>query len=646
MSRFDNDAWRFTQRASPRDQVRVTDPATGAGITNSYPHQVPLAGPTPSTPWAMYLAGADGMYRFVCFDLDASHGNAANDADRLSFWLADLNVSHLVCESGPTGGRHVWLALDHGADPAVIEQIGRMAAQLLPSLDITPLTNPRTGCVRPPGAPHRLGGFSTVLAGTLTAFIFPSVTADDLTALRSFLADSGATLDPPRTSPAKGMAFDTAGHPHLLGPRRVLTSRARTLLDSEPEADTSVTLARALAMLARARWRYSDVAALLPSSPALVHARSIAGRGARRPVSEHAAARRLAAAWSRAVYFAAANPFSVVGNDDDFLERATQVTAAVAACQARADSMPGIWGFDTDSRPARADRGRRTHRLVLDAICLYLTQSVQSTVEVDTRRLAEDTGYGRESCRLALLALAAPSIDGDAESAWIVKTEDSVGIHGSRFRLSHRFSTESEDQSWAQVMTRPAELPLENRQWWIQKISSLLAPLASDTFAAPGSLGRTAGRVFAQLRPGAAVTAADIARRAQTSPGQALRALRELDRSRLAHLTDEGWARDETADLESAAWELGVTGYLDGRRDRYATERAVWSWWHAEHTWMTTRGKRRRGKQGGTALALFAQTARTEYPFYPRGADRRADHRKAKQLAAAGALRAPDIWAA
>lgn len=310
--------------------------------------------------------------------------------------------------------------------------------------------------------------------------------------------------------------------------------------------------------------------------------------------------------------------------------------------------MPGLWGFDADSRPARADRGRRAHRLVLDAVCLYLTQSAQATVEVDTRRLAEDTGYGRESCRLALLALAAPAVDDDPESAWIVKTEESSGVHGSRFRLSRKLSTEIEGQEWAQVMTRPSlELPpLENRQWWIQKISHTLAPLASDTFAAPGSLGRTAGRVFAQLIPGATVTSADLARRAQTSHGQALRALRHLDRSRLAHRTTDGWSRDEEADLPAAAEHLVVTGYLERRRDRYATERAVWSWWQAEHTWMTTGGKRRRGKQGGTALALFAQTTRTEYPFYPRRPDRRADHRKAKQLAAAGALRAPDIWAA
>jgi hypothetical protein len=650
VSRFDDEAWQLTRRLSPRPVVRVAVDADGAGgIINAYRSELDLGAAVPSTPWAMYLAGPDGRYRYLCFDLDASKGNAANDSDRLAFWLTDLNIDHLVTASGPTGGRHVWIALDGSADADVVADVARRAAQLLPSLDITPLVNPATGCVRPPGAPHRTAGFySTVTAGAITSLEYPVANTDDLEVLARFLADSGASGEPRRTSPAKGVAYDENGYPHMLGARRPLSARVAALLDAEPEADTSVTLARVLAGLARSRWRFHEVMELLPTSPALEHARTMAGRPARTPVPHGTARRRLANAWSRAVYFVAANPIDSVGADDDFVERAAAAASAVELCQRRAQSTPGFWGFDNLSRAARGHRGRRVNRLVLDAICLYLVQAARDVIEVDTRRLAQDTGYGRESCRLALLALAEADDPADVESAWIVRVDAATGVHGGRFRLSARFSTEEVIQERAQVATRPFAQPsdLENRTWWIQELGDRLAALSQDLFAAPHSLGRTAGRVFASIGDAIDVSAAEIFVRAQVDAGTGRRAINELAVHGLIGRSENGWQARQSVDLELIAESIGVAGYLEERAVRYSIERAVWAWWQAEHLWMNARGKRRRRRFGGTGLALFSSSGRTEYPLYPRGPDRRADHRKAKQLAQAGALRAPDIWAA
>jgi hypothetical protein len=128
--------------------------------------------------------------------------------------------------------------------------------------------------------------------------------------------------------------------------------------------------------------------------------------------------------------------------------------------------------------------------------------------------------------------------------------------------------------------------------------------------------------------------------------GTGRRAINELRVHGLIARSENGWAARKVADLELVTDSIGVSGYLEERTVRYSIERAVWAWWQAEHMWMNARGKRRRRRFGGTGLALFSNSGRTEYPLYPRGPDRRADHRKAKQLAEAGALRAPDIWAA
>ncbi|MBN9630064.1 MAG: hypothetical protein J0I18_05585, partial [Actinobacteria bacterium] len=161
------DGWALTRALSPRDTVRVAVPEDHAGTwSNLYATVAAIAGPRPDGPWAMYLADRGG-YRFLCFDLDAGRGNAAHDAGRLSLWLDELNIDHLVAVSGPAGGRHVWISLEEATDPRLIRELADLTGSLLPSLDKGPLSNPDTGCVRPPGAPHRHGGESMLERGAI-----------------------------------------------------------------------------------------------------------------------------------------------------------------------------------------------------------------------------------------------------------------------------------------------------------------------------------------------------------------------------------------------------------------------------------------------------------------------------------------------
>ena len=64
---------------------------------------------------------------------------------------------------GPGGGYHVWLRLARPTAAARLAPLVDAFAAAWPSLDRSPLSNSRTGCVRAPGSPHRMGGASIPL---------------------------------------------------------------------------------------------------------------------------------------------------------------------------------------------------------------------------------------------------------------------------------------------------------------------------------------------------------------------------------------------------------------------------------------------------------------------------------------------------
>jgi hypothetical protein len=160
------EAWELTRRVSPRRLIRVAVRDAYGEVANCYPAVCSVVGAAPPVPWAVLLADDAGDFRLLCFDLDAGHGSDVEaDAARLQELLTRVGIDHVVCVSGPTGGRHVWLGLAEPASAAQVATLARSASMRFDSLDIAPLCNPATGCVRPPGAPHRLGGRSTVVAG-------------------------------------------------------------------------------------------------------------------------------------------------------------------------------------------------------------------------------------------------------------------------------------------------------------------------------------------------------------------------------------------------------------------------------------------------------------------------------------------------
>lgn len=253
-------AWRYTQQITVRTSVRAAPVDAMGQAANLYPLIHATANPSPPTsPWALPLADHDG-FRLLAFDLDAKPDAAAATADAqlLAEALSSVGIAHLVCASGPTGGRHLWVGLSESVSPALVERMARVLRQLTPTLDLSPLTNPATGCVRPPGSPHRHGGTSRVLSGHLSVLQQPSTSAADLQRLlQAATAQLGASTSPtaracissgvagakrersavrgvdgqeaPTAAPRR-IALDATGHPYLPGPPRPLPQASHLVL--------------------------------------------------------------------------------------------------------------------------------------------------------------------------------------------------------------------------------------------------------------------------------------------------------------------------------------------------------------------------------------------------------------------------------
>ena len=145
----------FAPLVAARPVMRVS--ADGG---RSYPRARVLAAARPAVPAAVATFDAAGRAPNVVFDLDVSKGGPARvaaDAERLAALLAGVGAAYVVDES-PSGGLHVHVPL---AEPAGFDEVARVmtaAKALFASLDRAPMSNRKTGCIRPPGAAHRLGG--------------------------------------------------------------------------------------------------------------------------------------------------------------------------------------------------------------------------------------------------------------------------------------------------------------------------------------------------------------------------------------------------------------------------------------------------------------------------------------------------------
>jgi len=617
-------AWELTRAVSPRPLVRVADVDAYGKAVNTYTRRARTAGARPDAPWAVYLTDQTGSFRLLAFDFDAAKGDPAADAATLCGWLENAGLPHLLTRSGPSGGRHVWLALADAdaVDAGTVDTLARLVRARLNSLDIAPLSNPVTGCVRPPGAPHRAGGSSTVLAGDLSALTVPTVTAADVARLVEVLA-AGHRPDPVAPlDPAAALLTDRAGRLYLPGVRRQLPAGSVQALEVDAAAmDANQVVRRVLVGAAAARWRCADIAVLVAHSPGLEHIRS-QGQGpgvARRVRSPGEGRAVLARQWDRAVRWVATHPRASTLEDPTFEPRAAALAALVDDTQTRADAAAGRW----------AGPGGPADRRVLDALCVLSLQAVSAVVEADIRRLGLLCGIGRETARTALLRLA--------RDGWVTRHSPADGPRAASWTLNGALSTAIEVPSRSQADPRPPGAGSAERNRWLTLLRTRLGAAAHDVFTPSGGLGHATGQLYATLTTQLASTS-QLAYQLGHSPEDTGIRLGLLRAARLARRTSKGWFVVRVDRRDAAALRLGVAGRLADRARRYALEREAFAWWTDERTWMDaprrTAASRRPGL--GQLVVLDPTDTVPAWPAHPRRGDGRADFAAARRVLATG----------
>lgn len=626
------DGWALTRAVSPRPVVRVALAEADGTVLNSYTGQHRVDLDAPEVPWAVYLAGRDQRFRLLAFDLDATTdpSPAQRDADVLTGLLEAAGIAHVVCESGPSGGRHVWVALAGSVDADTAATLARLVRHLCPTLDLAPLTNPVTGCVRPPGAPHRDGGHSTVLQGDLAALTAPSTTPEQVRDLVSRLGQLVGEATEPAVAVAPGtpLPVDQHGHMNLPGPRRQLPAVSEHALHDQTAspgaggavvADASALLWTVLIGAASARWRHDDVAALVATAPGLEHVRSERDGSRRRPRPAHGPASPamvLRRQWRKAVQHVATTARQI-GADPTFDARADTITGQVREVQARADATAGRWSSGTGP----------TDRRVLDVLCTLALQGLCADLEADVRRVALLGGVGRETARTALLRLAGES--------WIAQVAPATGPHGARWTITPQVAVHKRitlDRS--QADPRPAGAGAAERLALLTTLTARTADAAHDLFTTrAGGLGHGAGNVWARVvQP---MTTLQLARAIAHSPADLEPLLHQLTAHGLLERVDDTWRRPQHDRRCLVAAQRGVAGRLGERAVRYGVERAAWAWWQAEQTWMCAPRRtdvRRRAATG--QLDLLAEPGTITLGAHPRRADGRADFRAARTIVA------------
>lgn len=603
-----NEAWKLTRHISPRGTVRT---ATTDG-TNTYPPQLvrDLTSDAPQAPWAVYLTDDARDYWLLAFDFDAKHERgrdaAAADADALRARLTAAGIASVLCASGPAGGRHVWIALCEPVPAATVGQLARLLRPLYPTLDLSPITNPATGCVRPPGAPHRDGGVSEVIDGSLSALTEPTAGEIHVEALLELIARDVNDRADSATAAAAPIARGTDGRglPYIEGAPRKLSRAAHHALMAPMArgADASATLWRALTGAAAAHWRWPDVKPYLATAPGFEHARSRAvagGRVARPPAEAQAILRRQ---WQRAVTHVASGQ-RPTGHDPEFPARAAAIAARIDHLQQRADACGGRW----------ARGGGPADRRVLDVLCLLALEAVQPIVEADIRRVGMMAGVSRETARTALLRLAA---DG-----WITRASAADGPRAAHWEIGRPVAIHRDiPTARSQVTHAPCHTPATGaaeRNALLLLLRERTQTAAHDAFTPP-ALGLLAGTVYARCTS-TPQSLPDLLLSTGLPAAQLRGILDRLTRAGLLLLTGDGWRRTDPAARDRAAALCGTTGLLAARRARYLAERELWAWWQAELEWMCTPVRDRTRRPAPDQIALFS--------LIPAGAPRRLPRR-------------------
>jgi len=626
-------AWELTRRISPRTHVgTMKRDAYGRLEENSYPRTHRVGPHEPAAPWLVRLADEAGIFRLLCFDFDGKEAGvvspdlmeqAVDDCDALAGVLDRCAITYVVCQSSGTGGRHIWVALQ-GCSSDVVLALARAARANYATLDHGMLCNARTGGARPPLAPHRDGSHSTVLRGSLNSLTASSTSTADVEALTALLEGSRPAVRRSDSQPSGPVDDRYRSH------RKLSATGQAHMATVDGGSNPSWTGFMCLLAAASAGWSVADVIREARTAPGMEHYRTKnTNRGTRKLRSTTEATARLERQWAKAQQYSALQaPLPAVREPAD-LSELTVIVDTTEALLTGFRVSPGRWGH-TESGVHQ--------RTILTAIAYLCLQTGKRTVAASIRDLALICGLGRTTAADALLALAA--------AGHLQRITASDGGNAAEWQLPSTLSTASGTlRSHPLNNPRPPSELFNLRSEFVTTLEGQLTNGRHDLFTRPG-LGHLAGQMYVLLSQEPTLTIDSAARLLGVSTRYTVTILSRLRHHRLIVKHINGWARAKRDLRDHAARSLGVAGLLLDRANRYRAEREVWAWWQAEVATMTTnpRSRPRRPHVSSRPLFLTGGSAERVWPRYPRGTDRRGDHRVAKQLVLDGALNPESRW--
>ncbi|WP_037161271.1 hypothetical protein [Rhodococcoides fascians] len=207
--------------------MRLYDPTT-----RKYGSAGPLTVKRPALPSAVPLF-VHGRARVVALDFDTKHHGhdaVAADVTRVLAWLDECG-GRAVVDKSTSGGRHVLIPLAPGKTVSAdeIRPLLRLLTVRLPTLDITPMTNTKAGCITVPGSACKEGGHRELVdLDPAAAFDILTIGSDagTLARLEALLGGIGRTPTTPTTPAEAYIRTETvtervvgAGHDARLHPR-------------------------------------------------------------------------------------------------------------------------------------------------------------------------------------------------------------------------------------------------------------------------------------------------------------------------------------------------------------------------------------------------------------------------------------------
>lgn len=522
----------------------------------TYPRNQPITTTLPTRPAALRLYVDGGVAWSIALDFDPGGHDAATvaqhtaDAEAL---FAQLGARTIV-DVADSGGRHLWIPL---AEPITLTQaqhLTRSCRRLWPTLDISPMTNAREGCLTAPGSPCKDGSHRRLLTPlpdairAITRRADPDFTARALHRLTK-LAPPPTTV-PTTTLPTSGGTGRPLSPLHTIIAEQGTWPAERTTPDGRPWTRSEACYAVLCAAAARGHHedqvldnirhgRWSGLLTLYT------------GRYGPRWY------RRFHAEWRKAA--AAASPSTTT-------PQARQNTGGQGRSTTESDYVRRWLAIAmTVSDQLIPGKNKHNARAVLWALAWLAWRKQRRYVEAGTR------SYAR-GCAGLLDHTTAASIlrqlrDLPADNALLQLISTGRGTHGDLYELvippayAH---LATDPETWPEPRPIPGAFGVRDRRNPRRTL-----------------LGATAWRLHQALSSGATGTAAHLARTAGISRSEAYQVIPALIRAGLARRTSGTassagqWEKGPTTPAE-AGKPLGAQHHLDQLDARHRRERQQW----------------------------------------------------------------------